>query len=88
MLAYAQVPRGETGESMSSMLDSAGDVFGFVAIMGLIAIHQAFKESTSAGIKMSSIVLGIVALCIWLPMIGRPIVGLIMLMFIWTAIRR
>jgi len=83
--AFAQVPRGETGESMADQY-SDGPLFLFV-IIALIAIVSGFKESPDKGMKALGIC-GVAALFYWVfPAAAAMIIGVAGLIFAYALIR-
>lgn len=78
--SVAQVPRGETSESITSDSESP---LGFLLIFAVIAVFSAFRRSKAEGMKVLGFCVGVVLLAIFLPKIGMVIVGLLGLVIVW-----
>jgi hypothetical protein len=81
---HAQVPRGESAETLAQDGESP---LGVVLIFAVIAIFSAFKRSKAEGVKVLGFCIGVVLLLIFFPSAGIIVVGILGLMIAWGLIQ-
>lgn len=82
--AHAQVPRGETGESLAQDAESP---LGFLLIFAAIAIFSAFKRSKQEGVKVLGFCIALALLVVFVPKVGMVVVGVLGLIIAWGLFR-
>jgi hypothetical protein len=78
--AHAQVPRGETPESLAQ---DAENPIGFLLLFAVIAVFSAFKRSKKEGAKVLAFYLALCLLSALFPSAGLIIVGALGVVIAW-----
>jgi len=82
--ARAQVPRGESGETLAQDAESP---FGFLLIFAAIAIFSAFKRSKQEGAKVLGFCFALALLVVFVPNVGMVVVGVLGIIIAWGLFR-
>ena len=82
--SYAQVPRGESPETLEQDAESP---LGFLLIFAVIAIFSAFKRSKKEGLKVLGFCIALVLLLFFFPQAGMIVLGMLGLVIAWGLFR-